>query len=113
LTRTIAGFGFSVFSAELGRRESRLPAKSPIRRSIWKRSPLKQLREKTDFDIPASKLSPYRRSKAVEKTMADYVKMRSNYASAKNAGEWVSLGGCPRIAIVARAFLIEGCFSII
>jgi len=29
------------------------------------------------------------------------------------SGEICGLGGCPRIAIVARAFLIEGCFSII
>ncbi len=62
---------------------------------------VKQLRNKTVFTVPQSSLSKEERSVAVEKTYQKYVEMRSTYASAQNAGEWLSLGVGGSAALVA------------
>lgn len=62
---------------------------------------VKQLRKKTSFSVPQSSLSKAERSVAVEKTYQKYVEMRSAYASAQNAGEWLSLGVGGSAALVA------------
>ncbi|WP_139216085.1 hypothetical protein [Marinobacter sp. DSM 26671] len=62
---------------------------------------IRQLRTSTDFSVPQSTLSADTRSAAVEQTYLKYVQMRTKYASAKNAGEWLSLGVGGSMALVA------------
>ncbi len=62
---------------------------------------VKQLRKKTSFSVPQSSLPADKRNAAVEQTYQRYVQMRSSFASAKNAGEWTSLGVSGSAALVA------------
>lgn len=62
---------------------------------------VKQMRTKTEFSVPQSSLSAETRSAAVERTYQKYVQMRSAYTSAKDAGEWLSLGVAGSTALIA------------
>jgi hypothetical protein len=62
---------------------------------------IRQLRNKTDFSVPPPTLSAETRSAAVEQTYRKYVQLRTSYASAKDAGEWLSLGVGGSMALVA------------
>lgn len=61
----------------------------------------KQILVSTKLDVPSSSLSPEQRSQAVENMVKDYAKMRSSFASARNAGEWSSIGVGGAFGIVA------------
>lgn len=65
---------------------------------------VKLWRQETEVKIKPSGLSPESQNQAVEAMLTDYAKLRSSYASAKNAGEWTSLGvsgGAATVVLVA------------
>lgn len=62
---------------------------------------VRQMRQKSKYEMPTSQLPPEQRSAAVEETYKEYTKIRSQYASVTNSTSWVSLGASGGAAVVA------------